>query len=168
MCLYLQCTCCMGSRRLAIASYKKSSEYFIIYNSSKKQRLATLAMHLRSRCLGNITAQKMSDTLNSYIGKKHSSSCAFNVNEHWPWGQWSSAPIPSPDCGRATYTWCPKNKQLTEFLRNGFNLLWVSPADMNESILALVDLLTWLTGPKSHNKFTLSPDTKLNESKYFY
>ena len=81
MCLYLQCTCCMGSRRLAIASYKKSSEYFIIYNSSKKQRLATLAMHLRSRCLGNITAQKMSDTLNSYIGKKHSSSCAFNVNE---------------------------------------------------------------------------------------
>ena len=71
----------MGSRRLAIASYKKSSEYFIIYNSSKKQRLATLAMHLRSRGLGNITAQKKSDTLNSYIGKKHSSSCAFNVNE---------------------------------------------------------------------------------------
>ena len=66
------------------------------------------------------------------------------------------------------YTWCSKKKQPTEFLRNGFNLLWVSPADMNESILALVDLLTWLTGPKSHNKFTLSPDTKLNESKYFY
>ena len=55
-----------------------------------------------------------------------------------------------------------QNKQLTEFLRNGFNLLRVLSADMNESILALVDLPTWLTGPKSHNKFTLSPDNKLN------
>ena len=140
MCLYLQCTWCMGSRRLPIASSKKSSGYFIIYNSSKKQRLATVATHLRSRCLGNITAQKMSDTLNSYVGKKHSSPCAFNVNEALTL---KTMIVSTNSFSRlwATYTWCPKNKQLTEFLRNGFNLLSLLPADLNESILALIDLL---------------------------
>ena len=111
MCLYLQCTWCMGSRRLPIASSKKSSGYFIIYNSSKKQRLATVATHLRSRCLGNITAQKMSDTLNSYVGKKHSSPCAFNVNEALTL---KTMIVNTNSFSRlwATYTWCPKNMQL--------------------------------------------------------
>ena len=119
---------------------QKSSGYFIIYNSSKKQRLATVATHLRSRCLGNITAQKMSDTLNSYVGKKHSSPCAFNVNEALTL---KTMIVNTNSFSRlwATYTWCPKNKQLTEFLRNGFNLLSLLPADLNESILALIDLL---------------------------
>ena len=154
MCLYLQCTWCMGSRRLPIASSKKSSGYFIIYNSSKKQRLATLEIkaHGQYYRAKNVRYAEQLCWQKTFITMCLQCKWSIDLEDNDRLQEFLLQIL-------GDLYMVSQNKQLTEFLRNSFNLLSLLPADMNESILALVDLL-W--SQESHNTFTLSPDNKLN------
>ena len=151
MCLYLQCTWCMGSRRLPIASSKKSSGYFIIYNSSKKQRLATLEIkaHGQYYRAKNVRYAEQLCWQKTFITMCLQCKWSIDLEDNDRQHQFLLQIVGD------LYMVSQKYAARRESLRNSFNLLTLLPADMNESILALVDLL-W--SQESPNTLTLSPD----------